>query len=176
MGQHSHRWLLAYSSSYRYVFQKSSLFCLCHSPPFGKGVLPEESNLLTWYTLLVLVWPCPSWWSYWKLRQLCTTVLQQFLTWPADDPSCNRCHHRPLRQPKYYICVQCREQRSRYGLLKHSNNNTSTCRCLLYVIYKIITMSDVSIHTHIPIIGKQYDLRMREKKNNVGSIANRNTV
>ena len=25
-------------------------------------------------------------------------------------------------------------------------------------------MSDVSIHTHIPIIGKQYDLRMRERK------------
>lgn len=27
-------------------------------------------------------------------------------------------------------------------------------------------MSDVSIHTHIPIIGKQYDLRMKEKKTN----------
>lgn len=95
--------------------------CIQQSSSF----LPVSLAALLGGCLLVypaLVWPCPSWWSYWKLRQLCAAVLQQFLTRPADDPSCNRRHHRPLRQPKYYICVQCREQRCRYGLLKHNNN------------------------------------------------------
>jgi hypothetical protein len=31
-------------------------------------------------------------------------------------------------------------------------------------------MNDVSIHTHIPIIGKQYDLRMRKKKEKYGLV------
>lgn len=101
------------------------------------------------------VWPCPSWWSHWKLRQLRATVLQQLYTRPAHDSGCNRRHHWSLRQSKYYICAQRREQRGRYGLLKH----TTTCRCLLYVIYKIITTNDVSVHTPItPIIENKYDL------------------
>lgn len=85
--------------------------------PFGSPKLRASCSPV----YLALVWPCPSWWSNWKLRQLCSTVLQQFHTRPAHDPGCNRRHHRPLRQPKYYICVQCWEQRYRYGLLKHNN-------------------------------------------------------
>jgi hypothetical protein len=102
---------------------KSSLFCPVSLALALLGVLAEGELLAYLYTLL-LVWPCPSWWSYWKLRQLCATVLQQFLTRSAHDPSCNRRHHRPLRQPKYYICVQCREQRCRHGFLKHKNTTT----------------------------------------------------
>jgi len=74
--------------------------CLCLSVSLFGGL--AEGGLF------LLVWPCPSWWSYWQLRQLCPAVLQQLFARLAHDSGCNRRHHRALRQSKSDLFVQPR--------------------------------------------------------------------